>query len=557
MKTISDIPVEVFLDNLLPYLSVPDLLRLGTTSHAFQRLTSDETFWHRKLQEDYNFSGSETARSTGWKFIYKRLANPEVYVWGEAANGRLGMPQLPRSSLHQAGVPFPVHLRIPGVRIVSLIAGGMSFHAIDAKGHVYVWGSLDGSTFALGVEGFSEPGRSTSVPLRLDLPATIRSISCGRLHSAALDSTSTVWNFSSWGRPFRIHSPLLDKSSPETTPIQVECGWGFTSILTQSSDVLVYWPGSGSMLAAIQARKQSFDQNDYDSRAIPVHGVIPCHVWDLEGIDPFRLPPIPIEQLPDLLGTGLSEDDRTEETRLIRIAGMDNNLIGLTNKGHVLRYSMLTDEAMYTHGRWQYLPWFSEVEKVKQDRLFSGENDDHLDPPKTMLITHISAQFQTFIAYSTGPQSVVLMCKYPTDVPNPPPVDDVKPTLIPKLQYQSVISVVLGDYHYGALTSDGRLLTWGSFSNGALGLGDPVNLEPGEPGGFQTEQHRQIVLNSQRGWMPVKPRDVTVPTEVRFDHGLERKRKTYCFAATAAGWHMGALVIDLEVCLLLLLLQIC
>jgi hypothetical protein len=41
------------------------------------------------------------------------------------------------------------------------------------------------------------------------------------------------------------------------------------------------------------------------------------------------------------------------------------------------------------------------------------------------------------------------------------------------------------------------------------------------------------------------PQDVTVPSEVRFDHGLEAEGRVerYCFAAS--GWHTGALVIDL------------
>lgn len=44
------------------------------------------------------------------------------------------------------------------------------------------------------------------------------------------------------------------------------------------------------------------------------------------------------------------------------------------------------------------------------------------------------------------------------------------------------------------------------------------------------------------------PPMVTTPTEVRFDskRGM-KKREKFCFAAAAAGWHMGALVIDLDV----------
>lgn len=123
------------------------------------------------------------------------------------------------------------------------------------------------------------------------------------------------------------------------------------------------------------------------------------------------------------------------------------------------------------------------------------------------------------------------------------------PTIIPQLQNISVISVVLGDYHFGALTANGKLLTWGEYSKGALGLGDPAHIEPGQPGGFPTKEHLQMALSRRRG----QPSRVNVPTEVRFDHGEKKRKDMFCFAAAAAGWHMGALVIDLEVCIYLLL----
>lgn len=108
------------------------------------------------------------------------------------------------------------------------------------------------------------------------------------------------------------------------------------------------------------------------------------------------------------------------------------------------------------------------------------------------------------------------------------------PIVIPELQNRSVISVVLGDYHFGALTSSGKLLTWGGYCKGALGLGDPGKLSAGSPG----------AANLGRG----PPSDVTAPSEVRFDHGLkaEGRVERYCFAAAASGWHTGALVIDLS-----------
>jgi SCF-associated factor 1 len=116
---------------------------------------------------------------------------------------------------------------------------------------------------------------------------------------------------------------------------------------------------------------------------------------------------------------------------------------------------------------------------------------------------------------------------------------DASPKVIPALQHKDVIAVVLGDYHSGALTSAGRLLTWGSFSAGALGLGDPAQLPVGAPGGYDDERHRQRALDRGYG---ADPPPVEVPTEVRFGRG-----EKFAFLAAAAGWHMGALVLDLDV----------
>ncbi|PSR71036.1 hypothetical protein PHLCEN_2v13084 [Hermanssonia centrifuga] len=351
----------------------------------------------------------------------------------------------------------------------------------------------------------------------------------------------------SWGRPFRLISPLVDKSSPESTPLQVECGWGFTSILTQSGNVLVFWPQSGRIFDHLQVINSQFDQQGIETKAkisADHPEVIPCHVWDLQGFDPVILPPIP-ENLPEIPHTGLSVEEQDKPTKLIKISGMDNNIIGLTNKGHVLRFDGLNNENSYSRGRWEYLPHFSEVTKVREDPTFSREAEPTLEPPSTMLITHISAHFKTFVAYSTGPQSVVLIGKFDTDNIVHPPNEELKPTMIPYLQYQSVISVVIGDYHYGALTSAGKLLTWGAFSNGALGLGDPTKIEDGQPGGFRTREERLAVMDA-RGHMPFSPPDVRVPTEVKFDHMEKSKKEKSCFVATAGGWHTGALVVDLE-----------
>jgi SCF-associated factor 1 len=79
---LADIPVEVFLDNLLPFAQVCDILNLGSTNKFFAALSADETFWKRRCQQDFNFTSQETARQSGWKNLYRGLRYPRIFVWG-------------------------------------------------------------------------------------------------------------------------------------------------------------------------------------------------------------------------------------------------------------------------------------------------------------------------------------------------------------------------------------------------------------------------------------------------------------------------------------------
>jgi len=346
----------------------------------------------------------------------------------------------------------------------------------------------------------------------------------------ALDANNQVWTFVNWGRPFRLDTPLLDCTSPETTPIQAESGWSFSSVLTESGDVLVFWPFSGEIGTLCDEENAAMDERgDCHAYATPGN-CIPCVHWPLRA-DPLRIPHIP--QLPELQDTGTTE----ELTTLVKIAAFDNHIIGLTNKGHVLKFGDLSNENSFDRTtRWQYLENFSELSKVAAHPQFRDENAN-LKAPTSLRITHITAHFETFVAYSTGSSSIILMGDVRTN-------EDSQPKIIPELQNRSVISIVLGDYHHGALTADGQLLTWGQYSHGALGLGMPTDLPLGTPGGYTMES--QLFQARRSDWGPLEPPSVTSPSPVHFNHGPNPGGRRYCFAASAAGWHMGALVICLE-----------
>ena len=111
--------------------------------------------------------------------------------------------------------------------------------------------------------------------------------------------------------------------------------------------------------------------------------------------------------------------------------------------------------------------------------------------------------------------------------------------ILADLQNKNVIAVALGDYHFGALTAEGHLLTWGKYQAGSLGLGDPAHIPVGESGGFATREAQERHASGAWG---LTPPEVKTPTRVMFS----KKESRYCFAAVAAGWHFGALVLDVD-----------
>ncbi|KZP01603.1 RCC1/BLIP-II protein [Calocera viscosa TUFC12733] len=531
--SLSSLPVEVLIDNLLDFLPLADLAHLSATNRFFHALCNDDILWKRKLIEDFNYPRVLDARTSGFKPLYKGMKQPKVYAWGSVDNGRLGLssPELNRSVVRAyGGVPQPVELELfseKGIQIVQLSAGGWSFNALDSTGALWVWGQLNAETFAFNGDPFSHPGRRAVVPHRITFPDNVkfRSVSSGRNHVSALDSRTNVWTFRSWGRPYRLVSPNL--SGVE----QIACGWNFTAALTSSGEVYVWWPGSGEFAHV---------SDDHDAVGGPQRqpgrereGIIESVGWEMSA-DPLELP-----------GLGSLDDPRgqtaTEKLRIVQIACGTDFVVALTNANQVLKIELgggdaddgfqVLRQSFRTGRRWEYLPLFSEAKRVAMLPAFQSATTP---VPDDMRITHVSAQFNTFVAYSTGSSSIVLMGTSSTQ-------PDMSPSVVPALQHRSVISVVLGDYHRAALTAQGELLTWGSFSSGALGLGDPYKLEPGTPGGFRTIRDRDW---GQRSRQP--PPDVEEPTPVNFHFGQEDASPTFCFSAAAAGWHVGALVLDLE-----------
>ncbi|KAF8749144.1 rcc1 blip-ii [Rhizoctonia solani] len=414
---------------------------------------------------------------------------------------------------------YPVELDIRH-RVVHLAAGGWSFHALTDEGKVLVWGTLD-STYSEAGDDLGTSATVVKEPLALALPQRIKSLSVGRRHAILFDGRRNIYVLLQWGRPIRLNAPVLDGSWTGSTVVQVEAGWDSSGDSTSGPNTMRMY-----------------------GRPTP----------------PTKLPPIP-NNLPALHQDALKPD---APPKLVQIAAGDKFVVGLTDGGHVLKLDLPTyDESelgrIITRGdlRWNYvrtlsllffasadrlsvhiqqLPKFCEVAHVRNEPGFRPQGQEQT-PLEDLKVTHvglvISAQFRTFVVYSTVGSSVVLLGD---DHDNPR-----SPKIIPELQNRGVISVVLGDYHYCALTSNGELFSWGKYSNGALGLGSPrSSIDYTTP----TQIHAPLLMPHTHHAQP-RPQDAEVPTQVHFHHE-DNVRDRYVFAVAASGWHCGALVIDLH-----------
>lgn len=170
------------------------------------------------------------------------------------------------------------------------------------------------------------------------------------MHATGLDDKLNIWNFLNFGRPFRLVTPLLDCTTPESTPVQVESGWSVSSVLTKGGDVLVWWPMGDDMKQLIDAQNSAMDEEGLYARVVD-KGVIPCAHWEVRK-DPYRLPELP--RLPALDGARYEDVD----VHLVKIAAMDCHLIGLTNHGHVVKILAQTSDTAGLEG-WSYVCRFN------------------------------------------------------------------------------------------------------------------------------------------------------------------------------------------------------
>ncbi len=110
----------------------------------------------------------------------------------------------------------------------------------------------------------------------------------------------------------------------------------------------MWWPFTGAIADEIRTERDRLGET---AIALAEDGVIQCHTWAATA-DPVLLPSLP--PLPDITNAG--EDFKKYPPRLIEIGGMDNQIVGLTNYGHVVKIGGLDDDEQSPRPTsWQYV----------------------------------------------------------------------------------------------------------------------------------------------------------------------------------------------------------
>lgn len=108
MTQLCNLPTDVLLENICPYLDAPSLLELTRTCKTFQFLGNDELLWRHLVLEDFNVPRDASYRHSGWKSLYARLKDSVVYTWGENIDHRLGHTQQTLSSPYRVRHRYPI-----------------------------------------------------------------------------------------------------------------------------------------------------------------------------------------------------------------------------------------------------------------------------------------------------------------------------------------------------------------------------------------------------------------------------------------------------------------
>ncbi|KAI8353286.1 regulator of chromosome condensation 1/beta-lactamase-inhibitor protein II [Choanephora cucurbitarum] len=460
------LPTDLLLIHIVGLLDTSSLIQLSLVSNKFYCLVNDEALWKHRCIQDFNLSHDTTYRYEGWKAFYQALkCHTKVYTWGTNHDDRLGLPDyqndldLPtrplfgrygmrRRILHEVTEPHEV-TALKKKSVIDIVAGGWSFHALDITGTVWTWGTLMG-------EGRSRDGRGYVQHRHYKLPTELQANNHTqpKIKFRAISSgRSHVIGLAKDNTVYHWTNPnVLQPVELDSCVVQVVANWSYSSLLTAQGELyLVPEPD----IVSLTEENKPIEPTQILASAVCLQHILP---------------------------------DADPEDQLVQLAGLDRFTLALTRHGLVLKLET-GDATAFSQSPKDHvtvLDHFSSQEQEVNDR--GG-----------IMKRFITGSFHNFAVYT---KDRVMLGTIDAQ-------KETEPDCPEELVDQDICKVSFGDYHMGAITSKGKLLTWGQYSGGALGHGK-------DPSQQQLER----------------------PTLV------EDLNDKFVFAIGFGGWHSGVLAIE-------------
>lgn len=577
MLTLLDLGDDLLVTVIPQFLRPRDTLRLSLTCKlAYARFWYPQSPIYKTLYNQLftNNDNDHTTVDQGltWEELFRLRTDPDqrLYTWGLGAHRRLGydISQIPFRQRNGVGIPYARNVsETNGQIIVDIRATGYAFLILTILGHLYYTGWL----FRQDV-GHHTPSASNIDQWAPGNPNESQDISRGRL--------GTLWY--RYDRPddaFDRDPPSGRRRAPNTNlegPPE-----------SRGVDLLLPLSGLGfeHILRPFQSRSDVTDASDNVFKA----GQSPAHfassaqsqIKESDSIKPLRLPYD--AQLILILGgrqhvIALDDQNRvfqwdttTKSSQGVELdfgtSAFINNIHAGWNlaayysvdegirvwygresvtptlgprvkaklvivphtKGDIEDFAVLTDCVLFIrklNGRlyqascpasaWVESEEEPRVEELSLVEAYNEWLDDYNRSNGTdHKFTRINSTYRNFVLFTDGDQVLL------GNLNNLDAVD-----LQQELQNRQIKLVVMGDYHYLALTGDGKCLAWGlELQNcGCLGLGFAEPLVTNHPQQVSRENGRALLVKA--------------PLEVPPPDGLRA-----WVQLAASGWQSGGIVV--------------
>ncbi|KAF2742040.1 hypothetical protein M011DRAFT_472533 [Sporormia fimetaria CBS 119925] len=450
MPSLIDLPLEILL-LIFPYLDIKSFLALCNTCKSLHQdsIRLDSLYWSHAVRDTFRVPNQPVVQHDGarWQKLYRRLlTETRAFTWGSNTRKQLGHDTMGR---HFKG-SYPEEMK--DVRALGVIAdmqcGGWSTTLLTAKGSLYTVGVLDGERFVFSEHDGPQPLRfpvgfpySSSLAAYDEPTIAIRQFSSGRKHVLGLSDSGRIWSWYSASHS-GLHVKFLDvditessagQSSPADMPLfgrvkKVLAGWCQSSAYIYGVGIVLWHP----------AMREPGENDETDTMLVMETVVVPQTNYIRK---------------PTLQETDEEKEFGSEVGAVLNYILLENYLVFVTDIGRVF-YGKI--------GRGNRVPEVRELTALRND---TGSSID------------VQGSFRRFAIFKNG-EVIIGLQDYLAQCWNAQRGEEVDASRgllkIPALQYNDVISVAFGDYHFLALHSTGRVTAYGKEPQGcgALGLGN-------------------------------------------------------------------------------------